>query len=731
MKSKIVRILIFALTAVLVFGTVSASAFESYNTYTYSIDGEPLESPAAYTTSAQEVYNSTDMGLTTKFGGTKIKTSSDIATDEEGRVYITDPEGDRIVILDKYFSVIGTISEYVNENGKLCKLENPRGVFATNPKLSAKGEDNIYVADTGNKKIVVFDGETFEYVRTIEKPADSIVLAEAYDPQAVAVDLYGRIFIASPAIYEGIMVLSSDGEFSGYIGAQKITLSPVDAIWRRFQIMLGQKDTMSKVATAYNNLTVDENGFVYATITFSDQNELNQQLGALKSKSPTYSPVKKLNSTGKEIMRRNGFFDPSGEVGVLNSSELSSIIDVAIGPERTWTILDSSRSRLFTYNENGDLLFAFGDMGDQCGNGEQFRSIAYQQIDGVNYILALDNATVGGSIKITRYSPTDYCDTIIEAIHNENEHKHSVSIDYWQDVLTMNNNFDLAYIGIGKALYNQGKYEEAKQMLQSAYEIDYWSKAFGEQRKDLIAKWMLPLIIVIIVVLALFFKFLGWAKKKNKATSLKVGRKTYLEELLYAFHLVFHPFDGFWDLKHEQRGSVRAASTIIGITIVAFAYQAIGQGYSFNPRENYSSIIVQILSIGIPVVLWTVSNWCLTTLFDGEGNFKDIYIATGYSLAPLPLFVIISTILTNVLSASEGTIPSMLITIAFVWVVILIFFGTLVTHDYTLNKNFITILGTIVAAAVIMFVAVLFSSLVVKVASFLISLVTEIGNRIM
>ena len=277
----------------------------------------------------------------------------------------------------------------------------------------------------------------------------------------------------------------------------------------------------------------------------------------------------------------------------------------------------------------------------------------------------------------------------------------------------------------------EGKYEEAKEMLASAFETDYWSKAFAEQRKDVIAKYMLPIVIGIIVVLSLFFKFLGWAKKKNKATSLKVGRKTYLEELIYAFHLVFHPFDGFWDLKHEKRGSVRAASTIIGLTMLSFVYQSIGQGYTFNPRSAYTTVFVQVLSIGVPVILWTVSNWCLTTLFDGEGSFKDIYIATGYSLAPLPLFVVISTVLTNVLSASEGSIPTMLITIAFVWVVILIFFGTLVTHDYTLNKNFITILGTIVAAAIIMFVSILFSSLVVKMVAFLISLITEIGNRIL
>ena len=730
MKSKIVKILAFALLAIVVFGAVTASASTSYNTYTYSIDGQPLDSPDAYTTSQQEVYNSTDMGLTTKFGGKKIASSTDIATDEEGKVYIADPDGNRIVILNEHFKAIHTISGYYDDNGRWCELKSPRGVFVTDPTISSTGEDNIYVADTGNKKIVVFDGATYEYVRTINKPADNIVAPDAYSPTSIAVDLYGRIFVASPGTYEGIMVLSSEGLFAGYIGAQKITLSAMEAVWRRFELMVGGAITDIKIQSSFNNLTVDNEGFVYATIAFTESGDLSQQLKALKSKSPTYSPVKKLNSTGKEIMKRNGFFDPSGEVGAKSQRDLSTITDVAIGPNGVWSILDSKRSRIFTYNSNGDLLYAFGDMGDQSGNGENLAGIAYQTVGDTTYILTLDNA-FGGSIKITRYTPTDYCDTIMAAIRNENEHNYSVSIDYWKDVLTRNNNFDLAYIGIGKALFNQGRYEEAKEMLASAYETDYWAKAFGEQRKDFIAKYMLPLVGALILVIVLFVKFLGWASKKNKATALKVGKKTYLEELLYAFYLPFHPFDGFWDLKHEKRGSVRAATTIIGLTILSFLYQSLGQGYTFNPRGGYTTIFAQFLSIAIPVVLWTISNWCLTTLFDGEGSLKDIYIATGYSLAPLPLFVTISTILTNVLSASEGTIPTMLITIAFIWVVLLIFFGMMVTHDYTINKNFITLLGTIVAAAVIMFVAILFSSLVVKMVGFAVSLVSEIGDRIM
>ena len=251
-----------------------------------------------------------------------------------------------------------------------------------------------------------------------------------------------------------------------------------------------------------------------------------------------------------------------------------------------------------------------------------------------------------------------------------------------------------------------------------------------EGRKDVIGQWILPMLIGAIALIVLVLKFLGYAKKKNKATSLKVGRKTYWEELIYVFHLVFHPFDGFWDLKHEKRGSVRAASTFLALTVAAFFYNSIGRGYLFNPRGTSMNIFLAILSVTLPAILFAVSNWCLTTLFDGEGSFKDIYIATCYSLAPLSLMLTVSTLLTNVLSTSEGTIVTLITAIGVVWSLILIFFGMLVTHDYSLSKNLITTLGTIVAMLVIMFVAILFSSLLMKMVSFVTGLVSEIVNRL-
>jgi hypothetical protein len=82
------------------------------------------------------------------------------------------------------------------------------------------------------------------------------------------------------------------------------------------------------------------------------------------------------------------------------------------------------------------------------------------------------------------------------------------------------------------------------------------------------------------------------------------------------------------------------------------------------------------------------------------------------------------------MTTSEGSIVSLLVSIGYVWVGILLFFGMMVTHDYTMGKNFVTVLGTILAMAIIIFVVVLFSSLVAKMVTFIIAIFSEIGNRV-
>ena len=704
---------IFAILFVLV--TVLAlpvGAARTYQTYTYSIDGFALQSPDAYTPIKN--INYADMGLEKE-----LDTPHDIEIDDKDNVYIADTNNNRIVVLDRYYKFMFEISKFVNDQGIDDKLNKPQGVFVT--------ADTIWVCDTDQNRLVTFDREG-NFIRIIPQPKSSLFDEGAvYKPIAIAVDDYNRLYVVSSTTYQGVIVMSADGTFIRFVGAQKVSISAWDRIWRMFQTDAQRELSAANISTEFNNITIDDKGFIYVTTSTIKESDVSKAIKN-KSKSGDYAPVKMLNQSGDEVMSRNGFWPPAGEIDMSGrvsegaTTGVSKIVDVAIGPENTWSIIDEKRQKVFTYDDNGNLLFAFGDKGSQLGNLQGIEGITYMS-DGTMLILdsTADNITI--------YERTEYGDILIKALENQNNRMYDLAKQDWEEILKRNSNFDAAYIGIGDALYRNGQYEEALPYYEAAYDTDGWSDSYKEIRKAWIAKYVLliPVLVVgIIVLVVLFFKK---AAKINLRAATAGGKRTFAEELLFGFHLIFHPFDGFWDLKHEKRGSLRAAIVYVAVTVVAFFYQAIGSGYLVNPYDSYTTIFSQALSVLVPLFLWVVANWCLTTLFDGEGSFKDIFIACGYSLLPLVLIVVPCTIYTNFALKEELDITDLLVTIAFIWTVLLIFVGMMVTHDYTLSKNFITSLGTIVAMVFIMFVAILFTTLVGKIISFITNIVTEISYR--
>lgn len=694
---------ILLLSLVLMFALMPvASAVDPYVTYTYGTDGWPRTSPTVYTPILN--VDSSYIGLDKAMDDPR-----DLFVDDDGNVYLVDAANNRLIVTDPNYKLAFTITDFINDQGIPDSFTNPSGVFAT--------DTSIYVCDTDANRIVVFNRDG-SFKKILGKPTSALFGEEAiYKPVAVAVDQYDRIFVISSTTYQGVIVLTQDGEFTGFIGAQKVTYSVWDIIWRRFQTEAQRQSSASYIPTEYNNITVDDEGFIYVT---SSSISARNQYAQLRNKSSRYSPVKKLNAAGKEVMNRLARFAPAGEVNV-DASSVSRLIDVAIGPAGTWSIIDEKRQKVYTYDQNGNLLFAFGDSGGQLGNLTNIEAVAYQG----DYMLLLDKS----DDLFTVYKRTEYGDILISAVENEKNRQFDKAIEYWQEILKRNSNFDLAYIGIGRSLYNSGEYTEAMEYYKAAYDTSNYSAAFQEVRKQWINDYFLLLPIGVIVLVFLWRKFSKYTKKKNRDTALKVGKKTYWEELLYVFHLIYHPFDGFWDLKHEKRGSVRAAVTILALTILTFYYNAIGRGYIVQPTPYYTNIFSQAVSVLLPLMLWVISNWCLTTLFEGEGSFKDVFVASCYALFPLVLTILPVTIISNVVLAGETNILTLLTNIGFIWTGLLLFFGSQTTHDYTLGKNVVMTVATIVGMAIVMFIGILFTSLVSNMVSFVTNIVVELQYR--
>ena len=721
---KITKILVFVMMLLMVFPMV-ISAIVPYESYTYDIDGFSVPSPHAYVPDI--LVDSAYIGELAGGLDVPLASPTDVEADADGNVYITDNGNNRIVVLNDEYRLKYIIKDFVNASGVDDTFNKPSSTFV----VDSGAYRGLYVCDTANSRILVFNQDNGELIREINKPKSTLLVDTNYSPVSCVVDKYGRLYVAANDRTEGIMVMTIEGKLINFIGAPKVTVTAAEALLALLSPKA--KELQANIATTFVNLDIDQtsNEFVYGTCIFNKEEEQNQ-IAAITSKDGTYSPTRLLNAKGKDIMKRNGFFLPAGEVDIITEELQSStsipagpsqIRDISSGPNGTWSIIDINRCKVYTYDNDGNLLHIFGDVGDQLGNltFKFAQSLTYQGTK----ILVLDinkNA-------FTVYRRTEYGDLLDEAISLQNSSEYDLAIEKWEEVLARNNNFDTAYVAIGKALHRNGRYSEAIKYFETAFDIENYATTFKEVRKTVMEVWFVPVIFLIVVLFIILGKIFGWVGKVNKNATFKSGRRTLKEELCYGMHVIFHPFDGYWDLKHEQRGSVRASLIYVVLTVLAFYYQSIGTGFYKNPQGGSNSIFMTATSIIVPLLLWVIGNWCFTTLFDGEGNMKHIFMASSYALFPVPLFVIVSTILTNFLVGDEAQIATMLITLAYVWMAFLLVFGMQTIHNFSTGKNIVMILCTLVGMIFIVFIALLFTTLASKMIGFVETIVDEISFR--
>ena len=146
------------------------------------------------------------------------------------------------------------------------------------------------------------------------------------------------------------------------------------------------------------------------------------------------------------------------------------------------------------------------------------------------------------------------------------------------------------------------------------------------------------------------------------------GFKRYLKTLKYSLYMILHPFDGSWDLIHEGRGSMAAAHTIVILALLTRLWDMRFANFMVNnTRWSEVNIIKELASVLVPLFIWVLANWCLTTLMDGKGRFKDIYMATAYSFTPYVLIGIPMIFVSNVVTLEEGVFYTYFNIFSLIW----------------------------------------------------------------
>lgn len=689
--------------------SLSANATETYTTYTYSYDARYQVSPDAFITE----------GEFSVFDNLALKKPSDIVSDSKGRLIISDTGNNRIVISEPDLSSSLSIYDYTH-NDKIVNFSEPTG-------LCINENDLIYVTDTGNSVIVVLNPDGTTHSVFDHTPTKAQLGGFAYTPVSVGVDSLERVFILSRDT-PGLILMDKNGEFQGVIGAQDVTVDFSDYIWRMFMTREQIMNSKQYVPITYNNLFIDRKGFIYVTSYVEDGYALQQAVNGRNSASDAL-PIRKLTSDGTDVLKRNGFFPPVGDINFEINSKTntkakthSSLSAVTVRENGVYSLVDSKYGKIFTYDEDGNLLYAFGGKGSKVGLFDNLISVTYRDTD----LLALDN----GRGSVTIFKMTDYGRMLDETVILEQSHKYSELNSLWDKILEKNNNFDLAYYSIGKNYLEQNDYSSAMKYFKLINNTTYYSKALQGQREEILNKWFLMVPIIFVLIGVVVVKLFGAAKKYNLSERYNKTNRGLKSHLVYSAHAIFHPFDGFSDIKRENRGGVLSASIIFVYAIATLLINTLFSGYLFN--KGISDILGIITSLGnllVPFLLYMLSNWCLTSLMDGKGTMKQIYTTMCYSLVPIVLLLNVSTILSHFLVIEEAAFITTISSIAYLWTILLIFFGTMTIHDYGLGKNIVvTILG-IVGIAVMLFIILLFANVIGRVTTFISNIYNEISFR--
>ena len=484
-------ILCLVLLACLAFGNAFAADSLPYDCYNYDHWNNILYTPAPY------VPDGLVSGATLRFEGAPIgafRNPQDLCVSPDGDVYIADTGNNRIVVLAQDLKTVRRIITGFEAEGAAQTFSAPSGVA-----ISEK--HRLYIADSLNRRIVVLepDGTFVKYV----KNPQSEVLDEGYvfTPLRVSVDYADRVYVIAQNMFQGIMVFSEEGVFTGFFGTISVKIS----LWEKFWRKLATKEERGKqqlfIPTEFTGIDVDDEGFVYAS---------NKDTDGLQA-------VRRLNPKGEDVIRRGPHANLGGDRvfgSVGNYAGPSQIVDVVYRGHGTYSLLDSRRGRIFTYDHEGNLLYIFGGIGSQAGTF--LTPTAIEQLG--SRLLVLDSQQGN----LTVFAQTEYGSLINRAVALRFDGDETQAVPLWQEVLRLDEINELANTGIGKAYLSAGDNENAMLYLRRGMNREYYSVAFKRWRNERLRNNISFILsgVVAAAVLAVL-----WVKAVRPAVRKKAKRR--------------------------------------------------------------------------------------------------------------------------------------------------------------------------------------------------------------
>lgn len=637
----------------------------------------------------------------------QLNQPKDLFVDGKDNIYIADTGNNRIVQLDENGQYVREIS--VSES----PLNKPSGVFVDK-------QEDIYIADTGNNRVVRLNKEG-KLLKEFGRP-ESGYLPDSfkYDPVNLVVDKRGFLYVTTLGAYQGLVQLDPEGSFIGFFGPNRVAFTLFDAFKRFVYTREMYRRELKKLPGAIVNSTIDKDGFIY-TVT----------------KEIASGQIKKLNIAGLDQLYGKGDFAALQDERTYGETihhwqrgVNPQLSDITVDASGNMTVVDSIWNMISQYDLNGNLLFFWGgDVITATSKTGVVKTPAAIAGNSKGELLVLDGTN--NLIQVLR--PSRFGALVHQANALTQEGRYEESEPLWEEVYRLNANYTPALIGLAKAAYKKEDYKRAEELFYKAGVVGGYSESFWQNR---LIWFQSHFGLLMNAVLAIGIAYLLWSRLSGKLLPKRGWsfrfrpRHSLPSRLKHVFYLIKHPVDGFYAIRYEGKAGVASSLILLVLAIAAFGYMQSGTSFVFNPAVHIGvdllPLTVQFVGIWLG---WVVSNYLVSSLLRGEGRFRDVFFSSSYALFPIILIGIPVTLLSNALTLNELAIFSFLKLAIYIWIGLLFIWMVQGIHNYTfIEALFIILLSLLVLTMIFIFIFI-FISLSNELVNFFNSLYQEVIIR--
>jgi hypothetical protein len=389
-------------------------------------------------------------------------------------------------------------------------------------------------------------------------------------------------------------------------------------------------------------------------------------------------------------------------------------------------VVDQQFKYISNYDASGNLLYFWG--GPSAVGSSQvglLKSPVALDVNSRNELFVLDDQE--NIVQVFRLS--EFGQKVDQANQQTLAGYYEAGEKPWQDVLRMNSQFTPAILGLAKSSFKKEQYEDAEKLFKEAGDQEGYSNSFWQIRMQWFQNNFSWIASILLFGAILWFVLDKLTEKSAFRRRLREGKQKprlkWMANVKHAFYTMRHPIDGFVAVRYEGKGSYRSALLILLGVYGALLVKELVTSFSFNNVTSIDiySIFTQFFIVWIA---WIISNYLVSSIYRGEGRFRDIFIGSAYALVPYIVIGIPLAMISNLMTLNESSLYSFVSNGMLVWIGLLMFWKIQCIHNYSVGEtalNIVLTLCTMLVIGVLLFVTA-------GLTNDLISLFYEMGQEL-